>query len=63
MAAKKKNDLKVDNIHEPLSSFFPPPLQVEEPTLQNFAPPSYGQGGKYVNKEKKQETGELFENS
>lgn len=57
----KKNTIKEakgSKIHEPLSSYYPPPFKVDEPTLQNFAPTYYGHGSIYVNKEEHQEKNE-----
>lgn len=43
--AGHKNKAKAEEeskIHEPLSSYDPSPFKVDEPTLQNVAPPYYG---------------------
>lgn len=55
MAKKKLKEAKGNKIHEPLSSYFPSPFEVDEPTLQNFAPKDYGAGIVYVNKKEHQE--------
>lgn len=38
-------------IHEPLSSYYPPPFTVEEPANQIAEPEYYGHGAVYVKKE------------
>ena len=55
MSGKDKKVKKGSFIHEPLSSFYPPPFKVSEPTLQNEAPKYYGHGAVYVNNEKHEE--------
>ncbi len=49
----KKNNKETteSKIHEPLSSYYPPPFEVEEPTQQNKAPEYYGHGAVYVRKD------------
>jgi hypothetical protein len=46
---------KTSFIHEPLSSFYPSPFKVSEPTLQNEAPKYYGHVAVYVNRKKHRE--------
>lgn len=48
----KTNKTKGSKIHEPLSSYFPPPFKVDEPTLQNVAPTYKGHGAVYVRNNK-----------
>lgn len=55
MPGKDKKIKKGSFIHEPLSSFYPSPFEVSEPTLQNKAPRNYGHGAVYVNRQKHQE--------
>ncbi len=47
-----KNDNKEPDgeskIHEPLSSYYPPPFKVEKMTLQNLPPKYHGHGAVYV---------------
>jgi len=38
-------------IHEPLSSYYTPPFQVDNLTQQNKAPEYYGHGAVYVKKD------------
>jgi hypothetical protein len=55
LSRKGKRVKKESFIHEPLSSNYPPPFKVNEPTLQNEAPQYYGHGSVYVNRKKHQE--------
>lgn len=48
MADDVKKPKKGDKVHGPLSSYFPPPFEVSEPTVQNFAPKYHGNGAAYV---------------
>lgn len=55
MSGAGKKVKKESFIHEPLSSFYPSPFKVNEPTLQNEAPKNYGHGAVYVNRKKHRE--------
>ncbi|OPX90050.1 MAG: hypothetical protein A4E53_01265 [Pelotomaculum sp. PtaB.Bin104] len=49
----KNKPARGNKIHEPLSSYYPSPFKLDEPTIQNFPPPYYGHGAVYVSKEEK----------
>jgi hypothetical protein len=55
LSGTDKKDEKGSFIHEPLSSSYPAPFKVDEPTLQNEAPKYYGHGAVYVNRKKHSE--------
>jgi hypothetical protein len=49
---KQNNKMPAESkIHEPLSSYYPPPFKVDHPTQQNKAPEYYGHGAVYVGKD------------
>jgi len=48
---KNKKEPAKSKIREPLSSYYPSPFEVDEPTLQNVAPKHYGHGAVYVRKD------------
>lgn len=48
---KGRREPAKSKINEPLSSYYPSPFEVDEPTLQNNAPKHYGHGAVYVRKD------------
>ncbi|NLI13174.1 hypothetical protein [Pelotomaculum propionicicum] len=54
---KNLKETKDSKIHEPLSSYYPAPFEVENPTLQNEAPEYSPHSAVYVRKDELEKSG------